>query len=324
MTHPEWQPIASIETLQKRAALLRKIREFFFQRGVMEVETPALSRAGVSDLHLVNFATEFVGQGHGEGMPLYLQTSPEYAMKRLLAAGSGAIYQMAKAYRNEELGRHHNPEFTMLEWYRPGFDEFDLMDEIDELMNTLLGCGEATRISYQRVFLDIIGLDPLTASLAQLRSVATDYGFGNIAETEQSRDTLLQLLFCMVIEPKIGQQVPCFVYHFPASQAALAALNPEDPRVAGRFELYFKGMELANGFNELTNAKEQRARFEADNQARRAAGKPEVAIDHHLIAALEQGLPQCSGVALGIDRLIMLATGKERIAEVIAFDTERA
>ncbi|KPZ51587.1 elongation factor P--(R)-beta-lysine ligase [Pseudoalteromonas sp. P1-25] len=319
-----WAPSASIETLKKRAAILRTIREFFYTRNVMEVETPSLSSASVTDVHLASFNTQFVGPGHAGGLPLYLQTSPEFAMKRLLAAGSGPIFQLCKAFRNEEAGRHHNPEFTMLEWYRPGFDEFALMDEMDELMQLILNVEPAERLTYQQAFEQVLSLDPLTATLTQLQALVCDHGFADIAKNETNKDTLLQLLFCMKVEPTIGQTKPCFVYHFPASQAALAQICEHDNRVAGRFELYYKNMELANGFNELTNAKEQAKRFDEDNAYRAANGLKHVPMDTRLIAALEHGLPKCAGVAMGIDRLVMLATEKETIKEVIAFDVDRA
>ncbi|MCQ8879365.1 elongation factor P--(R)-beta-lysine ligase [Pseudoalteromonas shioyasakiensis] len=319
-----WAPSAQVTTLQQRAVILRTIREFFYQRNVMEVETPSLSAASVTDIHLASFNTHFVGPGYAAGLDLYLQTSPEFAMKRLLAAGSGAIYQICKAFRNEEAGKHHNPEFTMLEWYRPGFDEFALMDEIDELMQLVLGVQPAERLTYQQAFEQVLGLDPLVATLEQLQQLATEQGFADIAAEETHRDTLLQLLFCMKVEPMIGQDKPCFVYHFPASQAALASICEHDERVAGRFELYYQNMELANGFNELTDAQEQAKRFMDDNAYRKKNNLNEVPIDSRLIKALEHGLPQCAGVALGIDRLVMLATQKQTIKEVIAFDVDRA
>ncbi|NMR26204.1 elongation factor P--(R)-beta-lysine ligase [Pseudoalteromonas sp. NEC-BIFX-2020_015] len=319
-----WQPSAQVNTLAQRATILRAIREFFYQRQVMEVETPSLSSASVTDVHLASFKTQFIGPGYAQGLPLYLQTSPEFAMKRLLAAGSGAIYQICKAFRNEEAGNHHNPEFTMLEWYRPGFDEFALMDEMDELIQLILNVQPAKRLTYQQVFEQALGIDPLTATIAQLQNIACEQGFADIAKHETHRDTLLQLLFCMKVEPTIGQDKPCFVYHFPASQAALASICEHDTRVAGRFELYYQNMELANGFNELTNAQEQAKRFNDDNVYRNANNLTAVPIDTRLIAALEHGLPQCAGVALGIDRLVMLATDKNCIKEVIAFDVERA
>ncbi|WP_440054240.1 elongation factor P--(R)-beta-lysine ligase [Pseudoalteromonas sp. T1lg65] len=324
MSHSNWQPSASIETLRQRALILNKIRAFFAERGVMEVETPSLSQASVTDVHLDTFSTQFVGPGHAQGLPLYLQTSPEYAMKRLLAAGSGAIFQLCKAFRNEESGRHHNPEFTMLEWYQPGYDEFALMAEIDTLMQHILACPKSESMTYQQAFIQLLGFDPLIATIDELKQIAHSYGYEEIARDETSVDALLQLLFCMEVEPKIGQERPCFVYHFPASQAALAKLTEHDPRVASRFELYYQNMELANGFNELTDAGEQRIRFEQDNSLRVSMGLPPVQADERLLAALESGLPSCSGVALGIDRLIMLALNKTQISDVIAFDVSRA
>jgi lysyl-tRNA synthetase class 2 len=198
------------------------------------------------------------------------------------------------------------------------------MDEMDELMQLVLGVESAERLTYQQAFMNALGVDPLAADISTLQQLATEQGFADIAANETHRDTLLQLLFCMKVEPTIGQEKPCFVYHFPASQAALAQICQHDERVAGRFELYFKNMELANGFNELTNGKEQAARFSEDNQYREANGLKQVPMDERLIAALEHGLPQCAGVALGIDRLIMLATNKQKIKDVLAFDVERA
>jgi lysyl-tRNA synthetase class 2 len=303
---------------------MAKIRQFFAQRDVLEVDTPAMSHATVTDIHLHTFQTEFVGPGYADGRKLYFMTSPEFHMKRLLAAGSGCIYQINKAFRNEESGRYHNPEFTMLEWYRVGFDHHKLMDEMDSLLQLVLECGEAERMSYQQAFIDVLGVCPLEGSMAELKAVAATLGLSDIAEPEQDRDTLLQLLFSIGVEHKIGQRVPAFVYDFPASQAALAKINPQDSRVADRFEVYFKGIELANGFHELDNPKEQLNRFESDNAKRLEMGLSPQPIDHHLIAALESGLPECAGVALGIDRLIMLAIGCDHIDQVTAFPFPRA
>ena len=211
MSKALWQPSADIETLRHRAAIIRRIREFFYARDVMEVETPSLSAASVTDVHLATFSTEFVGPGHAGGLPLYLQTSPEFAMKRLLAAGSGAIFQLCKAFRNEEAGSHHNPEFTMLEWYRPGFDEFALMDEMDELMQLVLGVDSAERLTYQQAFMNALGVDPLTADISTLQQLATEQGFADIAANETHRDTLLQLLFCMKVEPTSQKSLVSFI-----------------------------------------------------------------------------------------------------------------
>ncbi|MBE3652638.1 elongation factor P--(R)-beta-lysine ligase [Vibrio navarrensis] len=315
----DWQPTASIPQLRQRAALIARIRQFFAQRNVLEVDTPAMSHATVTDVHLHTFQTQFVGPGYAQGSPLFLMTSPEFHMKRLLAAGSGCIYQLGKAFRNEENGRYHNPEFTMLEWYRVGFDHHALMDEMDELLQLVLSTAPAERMTYQEAFLRVLGVCPLQASMTELKLSASELGLSDIAEAEEDRDTLLQLLFSIGVEGKIGQQVPAFVYDFPASQAALAKINPNDPRVADRFEVYFKGIELANGFHELDNAQEQLRRFEQDNRKRVDMGLAEQPIDYHLIAALQSGLPECAGVALGVDRLIMLALGCDHIDQVTAF-----
>lgn len=314
-----WQPTASIEQLRQRATLIAAIRQFFAERQVMEVDTPAMSHATVTDIHLHTFQTEFVGPGYADGSKLFFMTSPEFHMKRLLAAGSGCIYQINKAFRNEENGRYHNPEFTMLEWYRVGFDHHKLMDEMDDLLQLVLKCGAAQRMTYQQAFIDVLGVCPLEGSMAELKAAASKLGLSDIAEPEEDRDTLLQLLFSVGVENKIGQDVPAFVYDFPASQAALAKINPQDHRVADRFEVYFKGIELANGFHELDNPKEQLARFEQDNAKRIEMGLKPQPIDYHLISALEAGLPDCAGVALGIDRLIMLALGCDHIDQVTAF-----
>ncbi|MGD8233797.1 elongation factor P--(R)-beta-lysine ligase [Vibrio sp. TRT 1302] len=318
MNH-DWQPTASIEQLRQRADLVSQIRQFFSVRDVLEVDTPAMSHATVTDIHLHTFQTEFVGPGYADGSKLYFMTSPEFHMKRLLAAGSGCIYQINKAFRNEENGRYHNPEFTMLEWYRVGFDHHKLMDEMDDLLQLVLKCGQAERLTYQQAFINVLGVCPLESTMGELKEVAAKLGLRDIAEPEQDRDTLLQLLFSVGVEAKIGQNVPAFVYDFPASQAALAKINAKDPRVADRFEVYFKGIELANGFHELDNPSEQLKRFESDNAKRIEMGLSPQPIDYHLIAALKSGLPECAGVALGIDRLIMLAIGCDHIDQVTAF-----
>ncbi|NWC65818.1 elongation factor P--(R)-beta-lysine ligase [Cedecea sp. P7760] len=319
-----WQPSASIPNLLKRAAIMAEIRRFFADRGVLEVETPCMSQATVTDIHLVPFETRFVGPGHSQGMNLYLMTSPEYHMKRLLAAGCGPVFQLCRSFRNEEMGRHHNPEFTMLEWYRPHYDMYRLMNEVDDLLQQVLECGAAESLSYQQVFQRHLDIDPLSADKTQLREAAAKLDLSNIADTEEDRDTLLQLLFAMGVEPQIGKDKPTFVYHFPASQASLAQISTEDHRVAERFEVYFKGIELANGFHELTDAREQQQRFEQDNRKRAALGLPQQPVDMNLLAALEAGMPDSSGVALGVDRLIMLALGAESLSEVLAFTVDRA
>ncbi|WP_111976627.1 elongation factor P--(R)-beta-lysine ligase [Algibacillus agarilyticus] len=315
-----WQPSASIATLKKRALLLHKIRHFFAERDVLEVETPLLASSGITDLHLENIECQFTGPGFAKPLNLYLQTSPEYAMKRLIAAGSGCIYQLCKAVRNDESGRFHNPEFSMLEWYRMNFNHHDLMQEVDTFLQQMLACQAADYLTYQQAFLMFTHIDPLHCQVTELKKFIKDKGEPDIASVLTSKTDLLQYIFCTHIEHKIGQETPCFVYHFPAAQASLAKLNKDDLRVAERFEVYFKGIELANGFHELTDKHEQLKRFEQDNQLRQQAGKEQKPIDHYLLAALENGLPNCAGVALGIDRLFMLAEQLPHINEAIAFN----
>ncbi|OIQ47531.1 MAG: elongation factor P lysine(34) lysyltransferase [Gammaproteobacteria bacterium MedPE] len=320
----DWQPSASIASLKSRARIMATIRQFFEQRQVMEVETPTLSQTTVTDVHLHTFETTFVGPGFADGKRLYMQTSPEFHMKRLLCAGSGAIYQMSKAFRNEESGRHHNPEFTMLEWYQPDYDHMTLINEVDELLQIVLGTQSCDIITYQQLFMTYLKLDPLSADIEMIRDVALPYDFGDFVVTESNKDTLLQCLFCFVIEPQIGLEKPIAVYNFPASQAALAQLDSTDERVARRFEFYYRGIELANGFHELQDATEQLDRFKQDNRERQQDGLVEQPIDYRLIEALAHGLPNCAGVALGIDRLVMLALKQSHIQDVISFDVSRS
>ncbi|EFP97065.1 elongation factor P--(R)-beta-lysine ligase [Vibrio caribbeanicus] len=320
----DWRPSADISKIRQRAQVLQKIRQFFCQRNVLEVDTPAMSHSTVTDIHLDTFETHFIGPGYASGRKLFFATSPEFHMKRLLAAGSGCIYQLSKAFRNEESGRFHNPEFTLLEWYRVGFDHHKLMDEMADLLQLILQCKTPSRMTYQTAFIDTLGVCPLSDPMDKLKSVAYDLGLEDIARDEEDRDTLLQLLFSIGVETKIGHSDPVFVYDFPASQAALAKISQVDKRVAERFEVYFKGIELANGFHELEDPREQLQRFERDNLKRVARGEESQPIDRHLIAALESGLPSCSGVALGVDRLVMLATASDHIDQILAFPFSRA
>ena len=329
----DWRPTATLEALRRRAALLAKIRAFFAERGVLEVDTPALCSRGVTDLHLHNLSCRVelpFGEpdgGDGRGRTFYLQTSPEFAMKRLLAAGSGPIFQLCKAFRDGEAGRLHQPEFTMLEWYRPGFDHHLLMDEMDALLAAVLRSEPAERITYGDLFLRHLSIDPHHAAPAELRVAAERAGVDAVGMDGADRDTWLHLLLSCVIEPELGREQPTFVHDFPASQAALARLRREEGAVhdvAERFEVYIDGVELANGYHELVDAAEQRRRFESDLAARRAAGLSEPPVDERLLAALEAGMPPCAGVALGVDRLLMVALGAERIDEVVAFPASRA
>ena len=325
----DWRPAADLETLRLRADLLARIRAFFAVRNVLEVETPTLSAAAFTDPHLHSFATFYSGPGSRHGQTLYLHTSPEFPMKRLLAADSGCIYQIAKVFRDGEAGRRHNPEFTLLEWYRLGFDHHRLMDEVAELVTELLSgrlsLASSERLCYRELFQRYLNLDPHRVNVAELRMCAErcDLSIPPGMPTD-AIDPWLDLLLTHVIEPHLGRGRLTFIYDYPASQAALARLRPGDPALGERFELYLNGVELANGFHELGDAGEQRRRFEAENAARQAQGLPITPIDEYLLGALAEGLPECAGVALGFDRLVMLAAGKASIQEVIAFPIDRA
>lgn len=312
-----WQPTASKVNLQARAKIIQAIRQFFIDRKVLEVETPALAQHTVSDPYLDSIQCDATG----EQATLYLQTSPEYHMKRLLCADSGSIFQMCKSFRVDEQGRLHNPEFTMLEWYRVGFDHHQLMDEMDDLLQLVLQCNHADRMTYQQVFQKFLNIDPLHTNSAELKHCAENNGVNDPGLGEVIDDWLM-LLFSYCIEPHLQRLT--FVYDYPASQSALSRVNEADPRVSDRFEVYYQGIELANGFYELANAKEQRQRFIDNNKARLANGKQAVALDEMLLSALEHGLPKCAGVALGIDRLVMLALNSNSINEVIAFNFSKA
>jgi lysyl-tRNA synthetase class 2 len=325
----DWRPGADLAALRLRAELLARIRAFFAARDVLEVETPLLSAAAITDPHLASFATTYSGPGPRYGQTLYLHTSPEFPMKRLLAAGSGCIYQIARVFRDGEAGRRHHPEFTLLEWYRIGFDHQRLMAEVAKLATALLSdrlpLAEPERLTYQEAFEQCLGLNPHRTTVAKLAICAErhDVPVPSGMPTDDV-DPWLDLLLTQRIEPHLGQGRLCFLYDYPASQAALARLRPGDPPVGERFELYLHGVELANGFHELGDAVEQRRRFNVENVARQAQGLPVMPVDENLLAALEAGLPDCAGVALGVDRLIMLAAGKNALAEVVAFPFERA
>ncbi len=315
----DWHPGASPDLLRARAAMLAGIRAFFAGRGVLEVETPLLSRAAATDP-----ALESLVAGTDAGYR-YLHTSPEFPMKRLLAAGSGDIYQIARAFRAGEAGRYHNPEFSLLEWYRLGFDEHRLMDEVEALVRTLAAAndpGPAERLDYAEAFRRHAGLDPFAATVAELSANAADHGIAFSGELD--RDGWLDLLMSQVVAPAFPAGRLIFIHGYPASQAALARLRPGDPPTAARFELHWGSLELANGFHELSDADEQAARFARDLAIRQARGLPEVPVDRHLLAALQAGLPDCAGVALGLDRLLMCLTGASHIDQVLAFAWDKA
>ncbi len=320
---PSWKPTASLANLQQRARLLAKIRKFFADREVLEVETPLLALHSVTDPHMEVIAAE---NPMGLELPFFLQTSPEYAMKRLLAAGSGPVYQLAKAFRKGERGNRHNPEFTMLEWYRPDFDDVALMDEVESLLTDLLALEQpCERLSYRDMFQRYLQLDPHQFSVSKLQAIAKQRL--DVQMQSENRDDWLNLLLAEIIEPQLGLEVPVFIYDYPASQSALAktAVDGGGVVVAKRFELYYRSIELANGYDELTDAAELRRRFEQDQVYRQQHNKDARAMDENLLAAMEAGgLPSCAGVALGVDRLLMLAVGADSIDQVIAFPADRS
>ncbi|MDR3490526.1 MAG: elongation factor P--(R)-beta-lysine ligase [Gammaproteobacteria bacterium] len=317
-----WQPSATSTTLHKRAHIISTVRKFFAERNVLEVDTPLMCQHSVTDPHVTGIPAIFQSLGETSEKIMYLQTSPEYAMKRLLASGIGSIYQITKAFRQGEVGKIHNPEFTMLEWYRIGYDHHALMNEMDELLMLVLSTLPAERISYTDLFLQQLNVNVHTATLQELKNCAATKNIFLQAEINE-KDVWLDILWTHYIEPKVGQERPLFLYDFPASQASLAKVRHETPAHASRFEVYFKGVELANGFHELQDAEEQKKRFEKDSAYRKQNHLPEKTIDQYFLAALNHGLPDCAGVALGIDRLIMLALGFERVADVLSFDFSR-
>ncbi len=318
-TASDWQAGANLARLQQRAALLAALRRFFAERGVLEVETPQLMASCVPDPMIEALRTQYHG---ASPQTLYLQSSPELAMKRLLAAGSGAIYQICHAFRDGESGRFHNPEFTLLEWYRPNFTHHQLMQEVEALLSQILSSPAAHYLSYQQAFIQYAQLDPLQASLQQLQQHIAQWMPLSSAKSLE-HDACLQLIMSQDIEPHLGQAAPTFIYDYPISQAALARRLPHNSQLAARFEVYVQGIELANGFHELSDAEEQRQRFQAELQQRQQSGAHQPPLDERFLAALQAGLPDSSGVALGVDRLLMLQTSATCIDEVLAFSLAR-
>ncbi|MDB2705353.1 EF-P lysine aminoacylase EpmA [Pseudomonadota bacterium] len=318
-----WQPTAKIETLKKRAQYLADVRLFFAERDVWEVETPILSHAAPTAPYLDSFTTNYIPIGTQTKQTHYLQTSPEFAMKRLLAAGSGSIYQIARVFRNGEQGKLHSPEFTMLEWYRPELTLNQLMDEVNLLLQQVFDFKPICRLSYRGIFEFYLKINVFNCSDEAIEQCAQRHITGLPEDLETDRDGWLELLMSYIIEPRLAaMKMPLFIYDFPASQAQLAKIKTDCDayQVADRFELYINGVELANGYNELQDADELRQRFENDNQQRIKQNKSIMPLDENLLAAMKHGLPECSGVALGLDRLIMLALDKEAINQVQSFN----
>jgi elongation factor P--(R)-beta-lysine ligase len=309
----DWRPTASLEAIKARAGLLSAVRAFFAARGVLEVETPQLARHGVSDPHIQCIPVP----GHG-----FLQSSPEYHMKRLLAAGSGPIYQICKAYRDGEAGGRHNPEFSMLEWYRPGFGLDDLVDEVLSLFGELFPGVPSRTYRFRGLFADVTGLDPLTTSDSGLIQCAEQHGAPEGLEKAAAVDYLM----ATTVEAALPAEQLSVVIDFPSWAAALAQTRPDTDgaEVALRFEIYYRGLELTNGYQELTDADEQRRRFERDNRLRRAHGLNTMDADPYLLDTMRHGLPACSGVAMGVERLLMAQQSSNRIGDVLTFPGDRA
>ena len=294
----------------------------------MEVETPILSQAGNSDPHIESFTSDYDGTGMGESSALYLHTSPEYAMKRLLAAGIGDIFQIAKVFRQGELGRYHNPEFTMLEWYRIGFTMQELIDEVSELLSMVVAKpafkSRPQIYPYCQLFQERLGIDPLQTTPSELSITAIKSGLDVVRAEMIGKNEWLDLLFATQIQPQLGHGEVAVVTDYPADQAALAKLKGSDPQVAERFEIFIDGIELANGYAELCDHQELEVRLNQELKQRRIEGKVESPIDHHFLAATQAGIPDVSGVAVGLDRLLMLALGRGRLDEVISFSFNRS
>lgn len=305
--------------LHLRAHLYRHIRQFFFDRDVLEVETPILSAAGNTDPNIDSFTTRFTGHVDAGNPQRWLRTSPEFPLKRLLAAGVGDCYELGRVFRNGEAGGRHNPEFTMLEWYRVGWDHRRLMEETVALVQTALTlvdrCAQVRVTTYRQLFLDTLALDPMTATIDALRDPLARFG---ITPDDLERDDWLDLLITHLIQPAFPRKCITVIHDYPASQCALARIRQDDPPVAERFELYLGRYELANGYHELNDAAEQRERFERDAQRRSARGLPTVPCDERLLAALD-AMPDCAGVALGVERLLMCMAGTDAIADVLGF-----
>ncbi len=324
MNGADWRPSAAPGVLVQRAAMLARMRGYFAGERVLEVQTPLLARAAISDPAIESIAVQ-----QRSGPPQFLQTSPEYPMKRLLAAGVGDCYQVCPVFRDGESGRLHSPEFTMIEWYRLGFGVAELQRDVDRLLRAatagLRDFAPARAVTYREAIANHCGLDVRTATPADIATVLERYGIRPVAVTGWDRDAWLDLLMGALVGPALGRDAPVFVRNYPASQAALARLHTDadGATVAERFELYIDGVELANGFRELGDAREQRQRFERDLAERRARGQAENPLDERLLAALAHGLPDCAGVALGFDRLVMVALGLPDLASAASFADDR-
>jgi len=322
----QWRPVAAMDVLRVRADVYEHIREFFKSRDVLEVDTPVVSSSTTPDPHIDSFITDyFPSASQTPGESRYLSTSPEFPMKRLLAAGSGSIYQLCHVFRQAEQGSRHNPEFTMLEWYRVEMSYLELMREVAALVGRLLKQNLPIEVlTYQAAFMRYLEIDPLTVTTGELQRLAEKSGLVCGEQDADDKDFYLDFFMSHQVQPQLGKGQLTFVHEYPASQCAYSKISSSDPRVAQRFELFFQGVELANGYQELTDAQEQKYRFEQQNKKRLLSGKSTVQWDENLVDALFVGMPDCSGVALGVDRLIQLILNLKNIEDVLAFPFNRA
>jgi len=324
----DWQPTASLEMLKTKARLLSKLRAFFADKNILEVQTPILSHAGNTEPSISSFVIQQHEDVQQPIEPTFLNTSPEFSMKRLVAAGMGSIYQITPAFRKAEQGKRHNPEFTLLEWYRLDFDHHALMGEVNALIRFVAGdfltLERSQFYTYQDAMIKFANVDPFKATKKELGQAVEKASIDVVGMDNATRDSWLDLLMSQVVEKNLPLNCPVFIYDYPASQAALAKIRKGAFDVAERFELYINGMELANGFHELSDAKEQEHRFHNEQIQRKELGLQGIPADHHLISALKHGLPECAGVAIGLDRLLMVLSGVEHINEVLTFPFDRA
>lgn len=321
-----WKPSASIKDLVQRAKIIENIRLFFKKNKILEVETPILSQFTTTDANLTPFSTSYYSPYNDNSIKkkLWLATSPEYHMKRLLAAQSGSIYQICHSFRNKEFGRYHNPEFTMLEWYQIDCKMKIFMKEVDHFFQKILNFNKSDQISYQEIFIKYLDIDPLSANSIDILKVFKLLDLEHLISDEIDKNKLIETLFTVKIQPFLGEKNPLFVYHFPAEQASLAFVNENDSRVTERFEIFFKGIELGNGFYELTDYSEHKKRFKKDNKKRFKEHLSQRKIDNYFLNAIRYGLPSCSGIAIGLDRIIMIALKKKSIDQVISFSFNRS
>lgn len=310
--------------LSRRASIISNIRNFFLKKNIFEVETPIITQYTVTDYHLVPFQVLCnKKKSHYVNINNWLITSPEYHMKRLLSYDIGSIYQICRVFRDEEIGYLHNCEFSMLEWYQPYYNMFDMMESIELLLHVMFQFQFCERISYKDIFMEVLAINPLNISIQELYSILKKINHQHLINKNSTVIELLNLIFLLVIQPSIGLKNPIFVYHYPANQAMLAKINKFDLCISDRFELFFKGIELGNGFCELINSVEQKKRFDVENMYREKAHMPKIEIDMRFLNALDNKyMPYCSGFALGLDRIIMIIFGINNINEVLTFSMQ--